>query len=32
MTGAGLQEPKDRVPTVDLMAALDESIRQAGKR
>ncbi|MEU1543655.1 hypothetical protein ABZ461_37300 [Actinacidiphila glaucinigra] len=30
MTGAGLEEPEEPVPAVDLMAALEASIREAG--
>ncbi|WSD64921.1 hypothetical protein OIE69_41600 [Actinacidiphila glaucinigra] len=32
MTGAGLEEPEEPVPPVDLMAALEASIRATGKR
>ncbi|MEU0181470.1 Ku protein [Streptomyces sp. NPDC006207] len=32
MTGAGLEEPEEPVPAVDLMAALEASIREAGSR
>lgn len=32
MTGAGLEEPEEPVPAVDLMAALEASIRAANKR
>jgi len=32
MSGAGLQEPEEPTPAVDLMAALEASIRATGKR
>ncbi|MFG2300005.1 hypothetical protein [Actinacidiphila glaucinigra] len=31
MTGVGLEEPEEPVPAVDLMTALEESIRAANK-